>query len=191
MTRIFFGSAHPLCHDTNNFSKTASHLDVIIGFSTCDLMWYEPMSQRYSRMNKKASTRCQRKTWYVSITRLQGIINPTAVSEVRWLPGSENTFFAAHFDGNLIVYDKEREDAPLTVEEDASQLPHMSGGSNRRTTLQVRKSSQSKNQKNNPVAIYKVTRHRINGLEFSPDGRFAAVASEDGSLRIVDLLREQ
>lgn len=190
MTRIFFGSAHPLCHDINEFSKTTNHLDVIIGFSTSDIMWYEPISQKYSRINKRA---CLLLVSLGSVADkfVQGIINPTPVYSIRWLPGSENVFFAAHSDGSLVVYDKEREDSPLTVEEEIRHLTDAKGANGRRLIAQVKKSTQSKNQKTNPVACYKVTKHRINGLEFSPDGRFAAVASEDGSLRILDVLREQ
>ena len=39
--------------------------------------------------------------------------------------------------------------------------------------------------------MYKVTRQRVNAVDFSPDGRFLAVVSEDGSLRIIDFMREE
>lgn len=192
MTRIFFSGAHPLCHDANSFSRTTNHVDVIIGFSTSDIMWYEPISQRYSRINKRVSSIDQsRRVGKMLKNPLQGIINATAISRIRWIPGSENLFIAAHLDGSLVVYDKEKEDTPLTVDDIPNSGQHGFEPGNRKMALQVLKSSHAKNQKTNPVAFYKVTNYRINDFELSPDGRFAAVVSEDESLRILDLLREQ
>ncbi|KZM24151.1 hypothetical protein ST47_g4683 [Ascochyta rabiei] len=93
LTKILFTKAHALCHDINHVTKGPNHLDIILGFSTGDIIWYEPISQKYSRINKN------------------GIINPTAVSDIRWIPNSENLFMASHMDGSLVVYDKEKEDA--------------------------------------------------------------------------------
>jgi WD40 repeat protein len=103
------------------------------------------------------------------------------------MPHSENLFIAAHMDGTLVVYDKEKEDAPFVPDElatpvdDGRQTPH----------LQIRKSVQSKNQKTNPVAFWKVSNQKINAFAFSPDGRHLAVASEDGALRIIEMHKEQ
>lgn len=52
LNKILFTKAHALCHEVNPVTKSATHLDVIIGFSTGDIIWYEPMSQKYSRINK-------------------------------------------------------------------------------------------------------------------------------------------
>ena len=41
-----------LCHDVNIFTKSPNHLDVIIGSSSADILWYEPLSQKYARINK-------------------------------------------------------------------------------------------------------------------------------------------
>ena len=49
----------------------------------------------------------------------KGAINGSAVSDVRWLPNSENLFLAAHMDGSMIVYDKEKEDALFVAEDQA------------------------------------------------------------------------
>ncbi|MBE7182512.1 MAG: hypothetical protein INR71_15120, partial [Terriglobus roseus] len=57
--------------------------------------------------------------------------------------------------------------------------------------LKVKKSVQSKNQKTNPVACYKVSAQRINAFAFSPDSRHLAVVSEDGSFRVLDFLAEK
>ena len=57
--------------------------------------------------------------------------------------------------------------------------------------LHINKSVNSKNQKTNPVSAWKLSTSRINELAFSPDRRHLAVVSEDGSLRIIDYLKEQ
>lgn len=55
MTKILFTKAHALCHDVNLTTKGPGHIDVIMGFSTGDIIWYEPMSQKYARLNKNVS----------------------------------------------------------------------------------------------------------------------------------------
>ncbi|KAH7319762.1 WD40-repeat-containing domain protein [Stachybotrys elegans] len=178
LTKVLFTKAHCLCHDANLVTKSVSHIDLIMGYSTGEIIWWEPISQRYTRLNKN------------------GIINGTAVSEIRWIPGSENLFLAAHMDGSLVVYDKEKEDAQFNPEEEGS---HFNGseagedtnGSTPTNKIQINKSVHSKNQKNNPVAAWKLSNHRINAFAFSPDNRHLAVVSEDGTLRIIDYLKEE
>lgn len=126
----------------------------------------------------------------------QGIINSTAVAEIRWIPGSENLFLAAHMDGSLVVYDKEKEDAPFIPEEEGSVANGSEAGDaplngSAGNSIQVSKSVHSKNQKANPVAFWKLSNHRANAFAFSPDNRHLAVVSEDGTLRIIDYLKEE
>ncbi|OCK86637.1 uncharacterized protein K441DRAFT_35526 [Cenococcum geophilum 1.58] len=173
MTKILFTKAHALCHDINPITKCANHVDFIMGFSTGDIIWYEPMSQKYARINKN------------------GAINPSPISDIRWLPNNESLFLAAHVDGTLVVYDKEKEDAPFVAEERAASSEKASSESERKVALQIKKSVQSKSQKTNPVACWKVSNSKINAFAFSPDSRHLAVVSEDGSLRIIDFLKEQ
>ncbi|ROT36275.1 WD40 repeat-like protein [Sodiomyces alkalinus F11] len=179
LTKILFTRAHCLCHDVNPVTKSTTHIDVIMGFSTGEIIWWEPVSQRYTRLNKN------------------GVINGTPVSEIRWIPGSENLFLAAHMDGSLVVYDKEKEDAPFTPEGTATGGPsgetETSGTekATRRSRFQIQKSVHSKNQKVNPVACWKLSNQRINAFAFSHDSRHLAVVSEDGTLRIIDYLKEE
>ncbi|KAF2713509.1 catabolite repression protein creC [Pleomassaria siparia CBS 279.74] len=173
MTKVLFTKAHALCHDINQVTKGPNHMDLVLGFSTGDIIWYEPMSQKYARMNKN------------------GVINASAVSDIRWLPNSENLFLASHMDGSLIVYDKEKEDALFVAEE---QSPAAEAGLNekeQKASLVIKKSVNSKNQKTNPVSYWKVSNSKINAFAFSPDGRHFATVSEDGSFRIIDFLKEQ
>ncbi|KAK5000760.1 hypothetical protein LTR66_000446 [Elasticomyces elasticus] len=172
LTKILFTKAHALCHDVNAYTKSSTHLDIVMGFSTSDVIWYEPMSQKYARINKN------------------GQINPSPISSIHWLPYSENLFLAAHTDGILVVYDKEKDDVIFSPDDYAAENATMNGY-HQAPRLHVLKSVQSKNQKTNPVAVWKVSNQRINACAISPDGRHLAVVSEDGSLRIIDFLREQ
>lgn len=52
MAKILFTKAHALCHHVNPLTKGPTHLDIVLGFSTGDIIWYEPMSQKYVRINK-------------------------------------------------------------------------------------------------------------------------------------------
>lgn len=117
------------------------------------------------------------------------------MSEIRWIPGSENLFLAAHMDGSLIVYDKEKEDAPFEAEANGY---HANGDSEKngssddhQAKIHVDKSVNSANQKFNPVSYWKLSNQRINAYAFSPDNRHLAVVSEDGTLRIIDYLKEE
>ncbi|KAJ6788527.1 hypothetical protein PWT90_01641 [Aphanocladium album] len=178
LVKILFTKAHCLCHDVNMLTKGASHLDVVMGFSTGELIWLEPIAQRYTRLNKN------------------GVINNTPVAHVKWLPGSENLFLAAHMDGSLIVYDKEKEDVAFTPEDETpsnggSDAGDGTNGVTPGISMLIRKSVHSKNQKMNPVAAWKLSNQRIHSFSFSPDNRHLAVVSEDGTLRIIDYLKEE
>ncbi|KAI1002090.1 putative catabolite repression protein [Podosphaera aphanis] len=175
LTKITFTKGHCLCHDINQATKATTHIDIIMGFSTGEIIWYEPISQKYTRLNKN------------------GIVNPNPVSDIKWIPGSENLFLAAHIDGSLIVYDKEKDDAAFSPEENgtltAGQPDNVNSGFE--PLLHVDKSVRSKNQKHNPISIWKLSNQRINAFAFSPDSRHLAVVCEGGTLRIIDYLKEK
>lgn len=171
--KILFTKAHMLCHDINQFTKGPNHLDIIMGASTADIMWFEAFSQKYARINKNA------------------VINSSPIYQIRWLPGSDNLFLAAHMDGTLIVYDKERDDAAFVPEENSSLISLSKLSNSDYRPLHVNKSLNSRNQKSNPVASWKISNHRINDFAFSPDSRHLAVVTEDGYLQIIDYLNEQ
>lgn len=179
-----------LCHSINSHTKSSSHLDVIMGASSADIMWLEAFSQKYNRINKNVSHAVE-KSGSREHNRNQCIINSTPVSDIKWLPGSENLFLAAHMDGTLIVYDKERDDATFVPEETRASVDSSNDGlETDHASFRINKSVNSKNQKANPVASWKLSNHRINGFAFSPDNQHLAVVSEDGSLRIINYLKE-
>jgi WD40 repeat protein len=93
-------------------------------------------------------------------------------------------------DGTLIAYDKERDDAAFVPEENGTFANEKNGDIHDSTGMHINKSVNSKNQKTNPVASWKISNQRINAFAFCPDSRHLAVVCEDGSLRIVNYLKE-
>lgn len=159
-----------LCQDVNEYTKNKTNMDILFGFNTSDIIWYEPISQKYTRINKNGS------------------INRTPVTCIAWLPGHEHLFLAAHADGALIVYDRDKEDAPF-VPEDAHHNGDSEGFSSA-SRMDIKKSVQSREQKTNPVSYWNLGRSQINNVAFSPDGSHLAVVSEDGTLKILDFMNE-
>lgn len=96
-------------------------------------------------------------------------------------------------DGSLVVYDKEKEDAVFSPEDEEAQPNNDSipPGIQPSDKISVLKSVHSKNQKTNPVAVWKLSNQRINAFNFSPNNRHLAVVSEDGTMRIIDYLKEE
>jgi WD40 repeat protein len=172
MTKVLFTKAHALCHDVNPLTRSPSHVDIIMGFNTSDMIWYEPMTQKYARLNKN------------------GQINTSPIQNILWLPNKENLFVAAHTDGTLIVYDKEKEDAPFTSD-DATPVENGHTNGETKYGFHVKKSVQSRDQKTNPVAVWKVSNMKINNSAFSPDGQMLAIVCEDGTLTILDYISER
>lgn len=103
---------------------------------------------------------------------------------------------AAHMDGCLVVYDKEKEDASfvsdLSTPNDAPISP-IDGTENptAKYRISIQKSVHSHHQKVNPVACWKLSNQKINSFAFSPDNRLLAVVSVDGGLKIIDYLQEK
>jgi len=118
----------------------------------------------------------------------EGVINNSAIFDIQWIPGSENLFLAGHADGSLVVYDKEKDDAPFIPEDFQEEVDSQKTSS---SGFSATKSVNSKNQKFNPVAYWKVAKQPINAFAFSPDNKHLAVVSEDGNLRVMNILKEQ
>ena len=94
-------------------------------------------------------------------------------------------------DGSLVVYDKEKDDAAFLPEEIDIQNSDSDEQLNDVAKIHIDKSVHSKNQKVNPISFWKLSNQRINAFAFSPNNRHIAVVSEDGTLRIIDYLKEQ
>ncbi|KAL9715338.1 hypothetical protein Ac2012v2_002001 [Leucoagaricus gongylophorus] len=191
LARVSF-SACPTCHDINPVTASGDHLDIIIGFSTGDIVWLDPISSRYARLNK------------------QGCISSSPCTAVRWVPASSALFLVSHADGTIVLYDKERDDGVFTPQHpDGPFDPSLSPLWDPTHTMFVTmppwhpipstttsgppvpsKSDKDKVVKN-PVSHWRVSRKAISNFVFSPDVKYVAAISEDGCLRIIDALAEQ
>ncbi|KAG1735466.1 WD40 repeat-like protein [Suillus occidentalis] len=193
LTRISF-SAYPTCHDVNPSTASSERLDVIIGFSTGDLVWFDPLSSRYCRLNK------------------QGTITSSICTAVRWVPSSPTLFLVSHADGTIIVYDKEREDGLFTasIPNGLTNTPHINVNVHHTSPVSDEwdplstmfvtpppwhPEATGKGEKGvvakNPVSHWRLCRRGVVDFVFSPDIKYVAAISEDGCLRVIDPLAEQ
>ncbi|KAJ7085728.1 catabolite repression protein creC [Mycena belliarum] len=191
LARITF-SAYPTCHDVNVSTSSAERLDVIIGFSTGDLVWLDPITSRYGRLNK------------------QGSITNSPCTAVRWVPSSSTLFLVAHADGTIIVYDKERDDGGFTPQDPVGTTTDSPSEGQQRSTKEwdpidsifvtippwhpvSSGTGLAKVDKvaKNPVSHWRVARRAVVDFVFSPDVKYVAAISEDGCLRVIDALAEQ
>lgn len=198
-SRITF-SAHPTCHDVNMSTVSSEHLDVIIGFNTGDLVWLDPITSRYGRLNKGGS------------------ISGSPCTAVRWVPSSSTLFLVSHADGTIIVYDKERDDGVFSPQDPNSPSPDLgnipdpedatsqkewnptdnifvtmppwhpvaSGGN-----VSLPGKPEKEKAARNPVSHWRVSRRAVVDFVLSPDVKYVAAISEDGCLRVIDTLAEQ
>ncbi|KAB5595692.1 Catabolite repression protein creC [Ceratobasidium theobromae] len=211
LARIAF-SQYPTCHAVNTLTSSSTCLDVIIGFNTGDLIWFEPISSRYVRINK------------------QGCINHSPCTQVRWVPSSRTLLLASYADGTIVVYDTERQDAPFTPHDPTKPIPiptpqdstsdpnaepdeagaastNGSGSATDKERLwnpldEILVTSNvapavpgggatAAKALKNPVSHWRLTdKKSIPDFVFSPDVRYVAAISEDGCLRIIDALSE-
>lgn len=203
LARIFF-SAHPTCHDVNQTTVSQERIDVIIGFNTGDLLWFDPISSRYGRLNK------------------QGRICTSPCTSIRWVPSSPNLFLVSHADGTILLYDKEREDGMFTARDPDATLPpslDLNGSSHSSftppgpwnpldsiyvtlppwhpasiasaTTNGIKADKEKDRVPKNPVSHWRVSKKKVVDFVFSPDVKYVAAISEDGCLRVIDAVEEQ
>ncbi|KAF5381077.1 hypothetical protein D9615_004171 [Tricholomella constricta] len=198
LSRITF-SKHPTCHDVNASTASPEHLDVVIGFSSGDLVWLDPITSRYARLNK------------------QGCISNSPCTAVRWVPSSSTLFIVSHADGTIVVYDKERDDGAFVPQDPIGKSTDLNGASSSEDGSQREwdptdsifvtmppwhpvtsgggLSSNGKPDKEkaakNPVSHWRVSRRSIVDFVFSPDVKYVGAISEDGCLRVIDALAEQ
>lgn len=176
LSKILFTKSHPLCHDVNQYTRAANNTDIVLGMSSGDAIWLDGHSNRYNRINKN------------------GDITRSAITDIKWIPGSTNYFVATHSDGSLIIFDKDREDGGFAS---SGALKHQDLRSTE--TFRIVKSlyaapSDAANavniNKQNPVAMYKLSNRSLTSVIFSPDRKTLVVTSNDGFMRFLNLETE-
>lgn len=184
LTKILFTKSHPLCHDVNQFTRSANCIDLVLGMSSGDAVWLDACTNRYHRINKN------------------GDIARSAVTDIKWIPGSPNYFVTLHANGTLIIFDKDREDGGFAA---AGGLNHQdprstdtfriikslygSSGTGNGTGSSSNNSNLNSN-KHNPVAMYKLSHRSLTSVTFSPDRQTLVITSGDGFMRFLNLATE-
>ncbi|KAJ2881798.1 hypothetical protein H4R27_003860 [Coemansia aciculifera] len=161
LARFDLVSNTPLCHDINQSTRGENRLDMVMGFVHGNIIWYDPISGKYARLNKNSG------------------YTPAIVC-VGWIPGSGSLFMVGTADGSVMIMDRTKEDFCVPA------LAH----SNRRMAVDGFEVAGSLKPKSNPVAFWKLGNKPVTCMAFSPDAQRVAIGSEDGGLRIVDYLNE-
>ncbi|KAJ2745956.1 hypothetical protein GGI20_001772 [Coemansia sp. BCRC 34301] len=162
LARFDLVSNTPLCHAINEATRGENRLDMVMGFVHGNIIWYDPISGKYARLNKNSG--------YTA-----------AIVSVRWIPGSASLFMAGTADGCVMIMDRNKEDF---------SVPALAHSNRPVTAMDAFEVAPSLKPKCNPVAFWKVGNKPITCMAFSPDGCRVAIGSEDGGLRIVDYLNE-
>ncbi|WWC96487.1 hypothetical protein V866_003355 [Kwoniella sp. B9012] len=217
LTRITFSQV-PTCHAVNMHTLGPDRMDVVIGFTSGDLLWVDFTIGKYSRLNKG------------------GLLNNTAVVGVHFDPRQPHHFIAHFADSTILRFHLFADDPPTSImafvlpwtkyfdsvaptssekekkRKNSGSLPDATPigavddeweeglikWKNEEWNLLNNPNVNTKKDKDvnpwagkNPIAAYKIEKVKISAMAYSPDGRFLAIAAEDGNLRMVDVAEEQ
>ncbi|KAI1719712.1 putative catabolite repression protein creC [Ditylenchus destructor] len=155
--RIYKGT-FPTCHDFNEGTATIQSCMLIIGFSAGQIQLVDPYQKEFqSRLYNE-----------------DRVIDKTAVTCLKWVPGQSSMFIASHASGNLYVYNDEYVCAPNPP---VFQLFKQGEG-------YAVYNCKTKSPRN-PVQKWSIGEGSINQFDFSnKEGKFLATAGQDGFLRI-------
>ncbi|XP_076947033.1 uncharacterized protein LOC143618837 [Bidens hawaiensis] len=106
-----------------------------------------------------------------------GCVNNSRCTSIAWVPNGYGTFVVAHADGNMYVYEKNKDgssDHAFSVIKDPTQFS-------------VSHTRHSKN----PIARWHICEGSINNIAFSSDGTYLATVGRDGYLRVFNFKTEQ
>lgn len=176
LTKILLTRAHPLCHDVNRKTKSLAGFDLIVGFSSGDILWIDLVTGKYNRINKN------------------GEVCKAAVVDIKWLPNSDSRFVAAHANGWVAVYDKDREGGVCEVAQSyvESKKDYKKQGTNTDIEHCHVIKSHTEQSKQNPMALFAVSPKPLTAIAFSPvSHRTIAVTGRDGYTRLINLMTEQ
>ncbi|KAL3984679.1 WD domain G-beta repeat family protein [Acanthocheilonema viteae] len=157
--RVYKGT-YPTSHDFNQETATAASCSLIIGFSAGQIQLIDPFRND------------------LQISRLYNedrLIDKTAVTCLKWIPGQQQCFLASHTSGNAYLYN---ENLPCNQSPPVYQIFKQGNG----YTIYTCKTKTSRN----PVHRWAVGNGTLHEFAFSPndDTTLLATVSQDGFLRI-------
>ena len=121
-------------------------------------------------------TKMSQSDWSVWFVVLQGSVDNTRVTTVRWVPGSDNQFVSSHRSGNLYVWST-NENPAIKVHTPQSFVQY-------RELLDAKIYAVKQKQKCSLLYCWKIGHGSINAFAFSPDSEHIAIVSQDGFLRV-------
>ncbi|XP_004493968.1 uncharacterized protein [Cicer arietinum] len=164
---IHFSNANPVCHAFDQESKDGH--DLLIGLFSGDV-YSVSLRQQLQDVGKKIVG--------AHHYNKDGILNSSRCTCISWVPGGDGAFIVAHADGNLYVYEKNKDGAgdssfPIIKDQTQFSVAH------------------ARYSKSNPIARWHICQGSINNISFSADGVYMATGGRDGYLRVFDYAKEQ
>ncbi|CAL9246530.1 unnamed protein product [Arabidopsis halleri] len=164
---IHFSNSNPMCHAFDPDAKDGH--DLLIGLNSGDV-YTVSLRQQLQDVSKKLVGALH--------YNKDGSVNNSRCTSISWVPGGDGAFVVAHADGNLYVYEKNKDGAT------ESTFPAIRDP----TQFSVDKAKYSKS---NPVARWHICQGSVNSIAFSNDGAHLATVGRDGYLRIFDFLTQK
>ncbi|XP_062117220.1 uncharacterized protein LOC133831067 [Humulus lupulus] len=164
---IHFNNSNPICHAFDQDAKDGH--DLIIGLNSGDVYSVSLRQQLQDVGKKLVGAQHYNK---------DGSVNSSRCTSIAWVPGGDGAFVVAHADGNLYVYEKNKDgagDSSFPVIKDQTQFSV----------------SHARYNKSNPIARWHICQGSINSITFSIDGTYLATVGRDGYLRVFDYSKEQ
>ncbi|XP_077233779.1 uncharacterized protein LOC143876055 [Tasmannia lanceolata] len=164
---IHFSNSNPVCHAFNTEAKDGH--DLLIGLNSGDV-YSVSLRQQLQDVGKKLVGALH--------YNKDGSLNNSRCTSIAWVPEGDGAFVVGHADGNLYVYEKNKDgtgDSSFPFIKDQTQF----------SVAHVRSS------KSNPIARWHICQGSINSISFSRDGTYLATVGRDGYLRVFDYSKEQ
>ncbi|KAL2652146.1 hypothetical protein R1flu_020274 [Riccia fluitans] len=164
---LHFGNANPICHTYDPDAKDGH--DLLIGLTSGDVYTASLRQQLQDPGKKLIGAMHYNK---------DGAINSSRCTSVAWVPHSDGLFVVSHADGNLYIYDKNKDgsgDVPFPPVKDLAQFSV----------------AHARSSKSNPIARWHICQGSINEIAFSPNGMYLAAVGRDGYLRVFEYAKEQ
>eukprot|EP00127_Corallochytrium_limacisporum_P005534 Clim_evm51s207 gene=Clim_evmTU51s207 len=112
----------------------------------------------------------------------EGVGAKAPVNSMAWSPDRSGTLLCGHSGGQIFVYSLNRGDVDTKFMQNAKGHINSENPKHMPPALWIK----NKSSKSNPIGVWRVGRGNVHCMEFSPNGRWLAIGSADGWLRVFD-----
>ncbi|KAI3422229.1 hypothetical protein GPALN_012759 [Globodera pallida] len=160
--RVYKGT-FPTCHDFKQSAATFYSCDLLVGFSAGQIQLVDP-SQKEVGVGSSSK-----------LFNEDRLIDKTAVTCLKWVPGEDQLFAASYASGNIYFYNEELSSTQTINYQVVKQgIDHSVHGCKAKA-------------ERNPLYRWSIGKGAINKFEFAgQDSSLLATASQDGFLRVFD-----